>query len=115
MVQHALVSLMECSKQGRISIEKIVEKACHNPEILFGVEERGYIREGYFADLVVVDPNSPWTVSKENILAKCGWSPFEGQEYSASVNKTFVNGICVYDNGKVIEGSNGKRLTFNKV
>ena len=115
LVQHALVSLMECSKQGRISIEKIVEKACHNPAILFGVEERGYIREGYFADLVVVDPNSPWTVSKENILAKCGWSPFEGQEYSASVNKTFVNGICVYDNGKVIEGSNGKRLTFNKV
>ncbi|MGB3464081.1 MAG: dihydroorotase [Cyclobacteriaceae bacterium] len=112
LVQHALVSLMEFKKEGRISIEKIVEKACHNPAILFRIKERGYIREGYYADLVVVDPDSKWTVSKGNIMAKCGWSPFEGQEYSAAIFKTFVNGNLVYSDGKIIDSSRGKRLLF---
>jgi len=114
LVQHALVSLLEKSKEGKISIEKIVEKACHNPAILFNVKERGYIREGYMADLVVVDPQKKWTVSKENILAKCGWSPFEGVEYSHTVDKTFVNGNLVYSDGKVIDSTRGERLLFDR-
>ncbi|WP_299127477.1 dihydroorotase [uncultured Winogradskyella sp.] len=114
LVQHALVALLEMHHQGKISIEKIVEKACHNPAILFDVEKRGYLKEGYFADLVVVDLNNPWTVNKDNILYKCGWSPFEGNTFKSRITHTFVNGQLAYNNFKVLEVKAGKRLTFNR-
>ncbi len=112
LVQHALVALLEASKEGMISIEKIVEKTAHNPAILFQIEQRGFLREGYHADLVLVDPNSDWTVSSDNILYKCGWSPFEGQSFSSKITHTFVNGDLVYENGKVNEKKSGQRLLF---
>ena len=114
LVQHGLLAMMELVKQGKISVEKVVEKMCHNPAILFNVKDRGYIREGYYADLVLLDPNAPWTVGKSNVLAKCGWSPFEGQEFSARVTHTLVNGNLVYENGNIIEGSLGSRLMFDR-
>jgi len=114
LVQHALVALLEMYHQGKISIEKIVEKACHNPAILFDVEKRGYIKEGYFADLVIADLNNPWTVNKENILYKCDWSPFEGNTFKSRITHTFVNGQLVYNNFKVLDVKAGKRLTFNR-
>lgn len=114
LVQHALVALLEMHHQGKISIEKIVEKACHNPAILFDVEKRGYIKEGYFADLVIVDLNSPWTVNKANILYKCGWSPFEGNTFKSRVTHTILNGQLVYNNFKVLNVKAAKRLTFNR-
>jgi dihydroorotase len=112
LVQHALQAMLEKVKQGKISIERVVEKMAHAPAILFKIENRGFIREGYFADLVVVDA-VPQTVSKENLLYKCGWSPFEGTTFSHSIVKTFVNGNLVFDNGQIIEGTNGSRMTFN--
>ncbi len=112
LVQHALLSMFEHAKNGRISIERIVEKMAHNPAILFRIEKRGYIREGYFADLVVVEPNSGDIVAKENILYQCGWSPFEGTRFSHRIDKTFVNGKIVYENDQIIEAGNGKRLSF---
>jgi dihydroorotase len=114
LVQHALVALLEAHHKDKISIEKIVEKACHNPAILFDVEKRGYVKEGYFADLVIVDLNSPWTVNKSNILYKCGWSPFEGNTFKSRVTHTFVNGELVYNNFKVLDVKAGQRLTFNR-
>ena len=114
LVQHALVAMMEMYHKGKISLEKIVEKMCHNPAILFQVEKRGYIRPGYFADLVVVDGNSPWSVKKENILYKCGWSPFEGTIFKSRVTHTFVNGTLAYKNFKFLEVHAGKRLTFDR-
>lgn len=114
LVQHALVALLEMHHQGKISIEKIVEKACHNPAILFDVEKRGYIKEGYYADLVIVDINNPWTVNKGNILYKCGWSPFEGNTFKSRVTHTFLNGQLVYNNFKVLSVKAAKRLTFNR-
>ncbi|APY08126.1 dihydroorotase [Winogradskyella sp. J14-2] len=114
LVQHALVALLEMHHQGKISIEKIVEKACHNPAILFDVEKRGYIREGYYADLVIVDINNPWTVNKGNILYKCGWSPFEGNTFKSRVTHTILNGQLVYNNFKVLNVKAAKRLTFNR-
>ncbi|MBO6881208.1 dihydroorotase [Winogradskyella sp.] len=114
LVQHALVALLEMHHQGKISIEKIVEKACHNPAILFDVEKRGYIREGYYADLVIVDLKSPWTVNKSNILYKCGWSPFEGNTFKSRITHTFVNGELAYNNFKVLDVKAGRRLTFNR-
>ncbi len=114
LVQHALVALLEKHHQGKITIEKIVEKACHNPAILFDVEKRGYIREGYYADLVIADLNSPWTVNKENILYKCGWSPFEGNTFKSRITHTFVNGQLAYNNFKVLDVKAGQRLTFNR-
>jgi dihydroorotase len=114
LVQHSLVTMMELVKQGKITLEKVVEKMCHNPAILFGVKERGYIREGYKADLVLVDQNSSWIVDKSNVLAKCGWSPFEGQEFSSSVTHTWVNGTLVYKDGQIIEGTIGERLLFKR-
>lgn len=115
LVQHALVALLEMYHQGKISLEKLVEKACHNPAILFQVEKRGYIKEGYFADAVLVDLNSPWTVEKSNILYKCGWSPFEGSTFQSKVSHTFLNGNIAYANGKVNEEKRfGKRLTFDR-
>ncbi|RFC55382.1 dihydroorotase [Brumimicrobium aurantiacum] len=114
LVQHALLALLEKSKQGVISKERVIEKTAHAPATLFGVENRGFIREGYFADLVIIDPNKTTTVSKDNILYNCGWSPFEGTTFNHQIEKTFVNGNMVYDNHKVIDQSNGRRLSFNR-
>ncbi len=114
LVQHALVAMLELVKQGKITVEQVVEKMCHNPAILFQVKKRGFIREGYFADLVLVDMNKSWEVKKDNILYKCGWSPFEGDTFSTSVEKTFVNGNLVYDQGQFHEGINGQRLEFDR-
>ncbi|MBC3757013.1 dihydroorotase [Hyunsoonleella sp. SJ7] len=114
LVQHALPAMLEMFHKGKISIEKIVEKMCHNPAILFQVERRGYIKEGYYADLVFVDLNSPWTVKKENILYKCGWSPFEGSTFKSRITHTFLNGTLVYRNFKFLNVKSAKRLTFNR-
>jgi dihydroorotase len=114
MVQHALIAMLELCHQGKISLEKVVEKMCHNPADLFKVENRGYIREGYFADLVLVEMNDPWKVEKENLLYKCGWSPMEGETFLSQVKKTFVNGHLAFSGGKFNEDIKGKRLTFNR-
>lgn len=111
MVQHSLNVMLEFFKQGRISLEKIVEKMCHNPALLYKIDKRGFIREGYFADLTIVDLNHNWTVNKENLLYKCGWCPLEGTEFSTKVSQTFVNGNLVYDNGQFNESSRGKALS----
>ena len=114
LVQHSLVAMLEMHARRRISLEKIVEKMCHNPAIIFEIEKRGFIREGYKADLVLVDLDSKWTVSKDNLLYKCGWSPLEGTEFSAKVTHTFVNGYLAYENGKVSEEKRGERLLFDR-
>ena len=114
LVQHALVAMIEMHHKGRISLEKIVEKMCHNPATLFQIENRGYLKPGYFADLVIVDINSPWAVKKENILYKCGWSPFVGTIFKSRVTHTFVNGALAYKNFKFLDVNAGKRLTFNR-
>ena len=114
LVQHSVVAMLEFYHQKKINLEKIVEKMSHSSAILFQVANRGFIREGYFADLVLVDLNKPWTVSTENILSKCGWSPFEGQTFQSSIEKTWVSGHLVYDNGKLIESQTGQRLAFNR-
>ncbi len=114
LVQHALIAMLEKHKEGKISIEKLVEKMCHNPAILFDVERRGYIREGYYADLVQVNTNSKWKVDKTNILYKCGWSPFEGVSFGSKVVRTFVNGHLAYDQGVFSDKLNAQRLTFNR-
>jgi dihydroorotase len=114
LVQHALPAMMQAYRNGQISMEKIVEKMCHNPAILFRIEKRGYIRPGYFADLVLVDPSIPWTVNKDNILYKCGWSPFEGTTFFSKVTHTFVNGHLIYKSGKFNDIIKGKRLTFDR-
>ena len=111
MVQHSLNIMLEFYKQGLISLEKIAEKMCHNPAILYHIEKRGFIREGYFADLTLVDLNTNWTVSKENILYKCGWSPVEGTTFHSSITQTFVNGNLVYNNGLFNEKTRGMALT----
>ena len=114
LVQHALPAMLAFVNQGKISIEKVVEKMCHNPAICFRVENRGFIREGYFADLVLVNLNNPWEVAKENILYKCGWSPFEGETFNAQITHTFVNGHIAYEYGSFNETSRGMRLTFDR-
>ena len=114
LVQHALVAMMEAYNKGKISIEKIVEKMCHNPAKIFKIENRGFIKEGYFADLVVVNPHMPWNVKKENIISKCGWSPFEEVNFKSRVTHTFVNGKLAYSNGKVKDIIAGQRLTFDR-
>lgn len=114
LVQHALVSLFEAKKQGRITVEKIVEKTAHNPAILFQIEKRGFLKEGYHADIVLIDPNNSWEVNQENILYKCGWSPFEGETFSSKVTHTFVNGCLVYENEEVKEIRCGQRLLFER-
>ena len=114
LVQHALLAMLEKSREGKISLEMVVQKMAHSPAILFKIEERGYIREGYFADLVIVNPTKEITISKENILSKCGWSPFEGNTFSHSIDATFVNGNIVYKDGNVISNEIGKRLLFNR-
>ena len=114
LVQHSLVAMLEGYHKNKIKLEKIVEKMCHNPAILYEIENRGYIREGYFADLVIFNLNNPWTVNKENILYKCGWSPFEGTTFKSRISHTIVNGNIVYFNDKIIDKYMGKKLTFKR-
>jgi len=114
LVQHSLVAMLELSKKGLISVEKVIEKMCHAPADLFRIDRRGYIREGFYADLVLVDPAKSWVVSPKNILYKCGWSPFDGTEFSHSVIATFVNGNLIYSNGDIVSAKQGKRLEFNR-
>ncbi len=114
IVQHALPAMLAFVKQEKISLEKVVEKMCHNPAVCFKVENRGFIREGYFADLVLVDLEKPWEVNKDNILYKCGWSPFEGETFNAQITHTFVNGHIAYEYGRFDEASRGMRLTFDR-
>ena len=114
LVQHALPAMMELHHQKKITLEHIVQKMCHDPARIFDIGDRGYIREGYKADLVLVNPTKEWKVGKENILYKCGWSPFEGQEFKAAVEKTFVNGHLAYDNGTFNESQKGERLFFDR-
>ena len=114
LVQHAIIALLEKVKEGVIPIEKAVEKMSHNPAKLFQIEKRGFIKEGYFADIVLIDMNKPQTVSKDNILYKCGWSPFEGTTFSSTITHTFVNGNLIYNNGIFNDEIKGKRITFNR-
>ena len=114
LVQHSLVAMLEFYHQGKVSLEWIVNKMCHAPADCFQVKERGFIREGYFADLVVVDIDKSWTVNKGNILYDCGWSPFEGVKFKSTVSKTFVSGNLVYDNGTFDESTRGMRLEFDR-
>ena len=114
LVQHAVIAMFEAHHQGKISVEKIVEKMCHNPAKIFKIEKRGFIKEGYFADLVIVNPSLPWSVKPENILAKCGWSPFENYTFKSRITHTFVNGEMVYNNFKVKDIRAGKRLLFDR-
>jgi dihydroorotase len=114
LVQHSLVVMLELWHRKLISAEKIVEKMCHNPAILFNIRERGFIREGYKADLCLVNPDDPWTVAKDNILYKCGWSPFEGTTFRSKVRMTIINGSIVYDNGVIDNDYRGQRLIFQR-
>ena len=114
LVQHAIIALLEKVKEGVIPIEKAVEKMSHNPAKLFQIEKRGFIKEGYFADIVLIDTNKSQTVTKENILYKCGWSPFEGTTFSSTITHTFVNGNLMYNNGVFNDEIKGKRITFNR-
>ncbi len=114
LVQHSLAAMLELWHMKLMPIEKIVEKMCHNPAILFNIKERGFIREGYKADLCLIDPDDPWTVSKENILYKCGWSPFEGTTFRSKVVTTIINGTIVYDNGMIDDNYRGQRLQFDR-
>jgi dihydroorotase len=112
LVQHSLVLMMELYHNRALSMERIVEKMCHNPAIIFRIRDRGFIREGYKADICIVDPDSPWTVNKENLLYKCGWSPFEGQTFRSRVRYTLVNGSVVYDDGLINDTNRGERILF---
>ncbi|MEM7039188.1 MAG: dihydroorotase, partial [Bacteroidota bacterium] len=114
LVQHALPAMLDFHLQGKISLERVVEKMCHAPAECFQIRERGYIREGYWADFALVDLNAPWTVTRDNVLAKCGWSPFEGHTFKASVTHTIVSGHLAYANGKFDESTTGRRLQFDR-
>lgn len=114
LVQHALQTLLELRRQGKISLEQIVQKTAHNTALCFQVEKRGFIREGYWADLVLVDLERPYTVNKQNILSKCGWSPFEGTVFSSTITHTFVSGNLVFEQGLIIEAGAGQRLSFQR-
>jgi len=114
LVQHSLPAVLELHHRGKISLEKIVEKMCHNVADSYRLKERGYIREGYYADLVLVDLNNPWKVKPENILYKCNWSPFENELFKSKIVKTFVNGNLVYDEGSFDETNKGMRMKFSK-
>jgi dihydroorotase len=104
--------MLELYHQGIFSLEKIVEKMCHNPAILFNIKERGFLREGYKADICIVNPDRPWKVWYDNILYRCGWSPFSGSTFRSKVEKTLVNGTIVYDDGKIAENYRGQQLMF---
>lgn len=114
LVQHALQALLDLYHNGKISLEKIVEKTAHNPALCFQIVERGFIREGYWADLVLINLDKPYTVSKENILSKCAWSPFNGHTFHSSIHTTIVSGRVVYQNSKIMDNYTGKRLEFNR-
>jgi dihydroorotase len=114
LVQHSLVSMLEFFHAGKLSLEKIVQKMSHNPAILFEISKRGFIREGYYADLVLVNLHDPWKVEKENILSKCGWSPFGGRTFQSKVTDTFVSGHRVYSEGRFEESIRGERLFFDR-
>ena len=114
LVQHSLQVLVDLAKQGAFTLETAVERACHAPAVLFGVEQRGFIREGYWADLVVVDPKKPYAVQPGNVLYQCGWSPLEGHTFSSTIERTFVNGVCVFEDGKIrADAPRGMRLKFD--
>jgi dihydroorotase len=114
MVQHSLTVMLELHKQGKISLENVVQKMCHAPATCFQVEKRGFIREGYWADIILVDLNNPWKVEKSNILYKCQWSPLEGETFHSKVTHTFVNGNLVYSNGTFTESAKGQRILFDR-
>ena len=114
LIQHSLVAMLELWYRKIFSLEKIVEMMCHNPAVLFNIRKRGFIREGYKADLCLINPSSPWIVSKGNILYKCGWSPFEGTTFRSKVVQTIVNGTVVYDNGVINDDYRGQRLMFDR-
>ncbi len=114
LVQHAILAMVEAVEQGKITIEKVVEKMCHNPARLFKIEKRGYIKKGYYADLVLIDTKKSQLISKENILYKCGWSPFEGTTFHSEVTHTFVNGHLMYHKGVFNDHIKGKRLLFER-
>jgi dihydroorotase len=114
LVQHVVLALFDLAARGDISLELLVDRACHAPADIFGVVERGYVREGWYADLIIVDPNKPTTVTPETVLAKCGWSPFEGHAFGSTIEKTFVNGQVVYADGKLTGAIAGQRLQCNR-
>jgi dihydroorotase len=114
LVQHALPAMLQKHKEGMISLEKMVEKMCHNPAKLFDIEKRGFVKEGYFADLVLVDMESSWQANRENNLYKCGWSPFDGYTFASKITHTFVNGHLAYENGNFSKKRNARRLTFDR-
>ena len=114
LVQHALPAMFEMHLRGKLTVEKLVEKMCHNPAKLFQIEKRGFLRPGYYADMVLVDTTSPWTVNKDNILYQCGWSPFEGSNFKSRITHTFVNGKLIYKNFKFNEIKNSMPLSFNR-
>lgn len=114
LVQHSLNLMLEFVHDNKMNIEKVVEKMCHAPAKCFQIEKRGFIKEGFFADLAIINMNSPWKVEKENLFYKCGWSPLEGRELRSKITHTFVNGNLVYQNGQFDEKIKGKRLTFNR-
>ncbi len=114
LVQHSLQLMLHYVKEGRIPLTKVVEKMSHAVADCFQIQDRGYIREGYKADLVMVNLNKPYTVNKQNILYKCGWSPMEGMTFPATIEKTFVNGHMVYGNGVFDESKWGERLKFSR-
>ena len=112
LIQHSLLVMLELVRQNVFTVEKVVEKMCHAPAELYGIVKRGYLKVGYYADIVVVDKNIPFTVRAENIRTKCGWSPFEGYTFHNCVRQTYVNGNLVYDQGHIVDSSRGKRLRF---
>ena len=112
MIQHSLPAMLELSREGVIPVERVVHTMCHAPAIRFGVRGRGFLREGYFADIAIVEPDSPWAVSTQNILYKCGWSPLEGVTFNNRVVRTIVNGKTVYDRGSFDDGIRGIPLEF---
>ena len=114
MVQHALLILFDLAANDQISPELIVDRACHAPADIFGISERGYAREGWFADFVIVDPNKPYRVTPLNLLSKCQWSPYENHEFSASIDTTIVNGAIVYEDGKLTGNVAGQRLIYGR-
>lgn len=115
LVQHALPAILELYHHGKITLEQVAEKMAHNVAICFQIDRRGYVREGYWADLVLVDLNSPWNVNKSNILYKCGWSPFEGSTFHSKIMHTLVSGNLAFRNGSIIEGKAGNRLNFKRI
>ncbi len=115
LVQHGLVVMLEFYREGLITLEKIIEKMCHNPAIRYKISNRGFIREGYWADLTLVDLDHPWTITKDNILYKCGWSPFEGSTFHTQITHTFVSGKLVYENGQFNNQYRGQRLNFDRI